>query len=189
MPAHNKSKTSINLLVQEGFEHTTFGKILTWLLSAGRTIVIVTELVVITAFLSRFWLDKTLTDLSEANNSKKAQIEANAGFEQEFKSAQIRLAAVKQIDQSKLKSSSILKSITSFLPQDVKLADIAVNKNQITVHGRSETEAGIAGFINAFDASSDFKNTALSDLALDTLGTQTIKFTVKTELSGEKEIK
>src|SRR5688500_5727921 len=109
MPAHNKNKTAINLLSREGFEYTQLGKTLAWLLSAGRTIVIVTELVVITAFLSRFWLDKTLTDLSQANNSKKAQIEASQAFEQEFKNAQIRIASAKKIDETKLGTGEILR--------------------------------------------------------------------------------
>ena len=99
MPA-SKTKT-INLLIQEGFEHTQLGKILNWLLTAGRTIVVVTELVVITAFLSRFWLDKTLTDLNEQNALKKAQVEASLPFEKDFRAIQSRLSEYKKIETSK----------------------------------------------------------------------------------------
>src|SRR3990167_9181041 len=97
MPAHNLNKKTINLLVLEGFEHSPVGKVLHWLLSAGRTIVIFTELIVIISFLSRFWLDRTLTDLSEQNNNKRAQIEASRQFEENFKSVQQRLSLVNQI--------------------------------------------------------------------------------------------
>ena len=49
-------KEEINLLPQKGFEATTAGRILAWILSTFRIIVIITELLVMVAFLSRFWL-------------------------------------------------------------------------------------------------------------------------------------
>lgn len=176
-----KQKT-INLFVQEGFEHSTAGKLLEWLLSAGRTIVVLTELVVIIAFVSRFWLDKTLTDLSQQNTSKKVQIEAASAFEKDFKSVQNRLDIIKQLENDKIGTSQVVSAITQALPNDVILTSLLIANNKITIQAESLTENGIAAVISYLQNSKQFTNTTLSDIALENKGQQFIKFTVKSEL-------
>ena len=81
-------KEEINLLPQKGFASTTAGRILAWILSTFRIIVIVTEIIVMVAFLSRFWLDAQNTDLDEEITQKQALIAASLGFEKRFKQTQ-----------------------------------------------------------------------------------------------------
>ena len=74
-PTNNKAiKTTIEFIPQEDWEKTSFGKFLKWLLNVGRWIVIVTELIVIIAFVSRFKLDRDLTNLNEKVKQKQAII-------------------------------------------------------------------------------------------------------------------
>ena len=80
-----RKKRQINLLPQEEFAASTLGRVLNWLLTTFRYIVIVTEIVVMTAFLSRFWLDAKSTDLNELIKQKQAVIAASADFEKEFR--------------------------------------------------------------------------------------------------------
>ena len=71
MAARKKNK-EINLLPQEQFAASTTGRVLAWVLSTFRMIVILTEMIVIIAFLSRFWLDIKSNDLTdEVDNQKK----------------------------------------------------------------------------------------------------------------------
>jgi hypothetical protein len=67
-------KQEINLLPREEFEKKPIGKFLTWALSIGRYIIIFTELIVILAFLSRFKLDRDLSDLNQSIREKQAVI-------------------------------------------------------------------------------------------------------------------
>lgn len=180
MPA--QTQKTINLLFQNDFEHSTIGKLLQWLLSAGRTIVILTELVVIIAFLSRFWLDKTLTDLSETNESKRVQLEASLPFEQDFKSVQTRINLIKQLGQDNVKSSSIITTVVQLIPSDISLANIAVSDKKITIQGSALSEASLSGFLNSLESSKKFTNISLSDIALENRVRQTIKFTLKSDL-------
>src|SRR3989304_5055627 len=90
MAAHKKEE-QINLLPEKGFEQTTTGRILTWILSSFRIIVIVTEIIVMIAFLSRFWLDAQNTDLTEELQQKQAVLSASKAFDAEFKDTQKRL--------------------------------------------------------------------------------------------------
>ena len=52
-----------NLFPKEPWERGAVGQLLTWVLSVGRYVVVFTELIVISAFLYRFGLDRNLTDL------------------------------------------------------------------------------------------------------------------------------
>lgn len=175
---------SINLIIKEGFEHTQLGKLLDWLLSAGRTIVVITELIVIAAFLSRFWLDRTLADLNEQNTAKKNQIEASLMFEKDFRNIQTRLTLYKSIDAGKTNAVKLVKDITSLLPSGVILSNISFSENQLTLRGNSLSEGGVAGFVIALDKS-DYKNSVLSEVSIETAGQQTISFIIKVPLFGK----
>lgn len=159
-------KHKINLLPKEDFENSPLGKLLNWALSAGRIIVILTELVVIGAFLSRFWLDRKLTDLLEENTSRKTQVEAFASFEEEFKTTQSRLAAYKKLDETKKDTVTLLETTSSLLPAEVSLTSISSLENQVTIKGISLSESGIAGFIKGLTSNGEFEKVTLNDISL-----------------------
>ena len=63
MPAKT---VDVNLLEKDDFSESPIGRIVTWAITYGRYIMILTEIVVLLAFISRFSLDRKLTDLNEA---------------------------------------------------------------------------------------------------------------------------
>lgn len=172
----------INLLVREGFAHTTAGKVLSWALSAGRTIVIITELVVIVAFLSRFWFDRQLTDLSDRNKVKKAQIEASATFEKDFRSIQSRLLAYKELVNQKTDAAALLRQVANVLPADTVLTEFYFTNQQLTLRGIALTEAGLSGFINGLEKSEKFSKVALDELSLAGADKRSLSFTIIAEI-------
>ena len=82
MPANQ----NINLLGDSEMDHTPVGRIVNWAVTYGRYIMIGTEIVVLLAFISRFSLDRKLTDLKEEVGQKQEIIEANLPFEGEVQS-------------------------------------------------------------------------------------------------------
>lgn len=168
----------VNLAIREGFEYSTLGKILAWSLSTGRVIVILTELVVILAFLSRFWLDRQLTDLNEQNTSKKRQIEAAAKFEGEFRQAQKRLAAYQKFISSGPGAADIVREAASLLPAGVTLTRIFLAEQDLTFSGDALSEEGLAGFIHALSSSGHLKDIKLTSVSLATEGGQRLVFSV-----------
>jgi methyl coenzyme M reductase subunit C-like uncharacterized protein (methanogenesis marker protein 7) len=77
MPA----KKEISLLPDEENLNTLSARVLRYLTTIGRVIIILTELAVISAFLSRFWLDRKNADLSETIRQQKAILESTQEFE------------------------------------------------------------------------------------------------------------
>ncbi|PIV07189.1 hypothetical protein COS53_02975 [Candidatus Shapirobacteria bacterium CG03_land_8_20_14_0_80_35_14] len=122
------TKKEISLLPDESNSHSFFARTIRYLTTIGRYIIVFTELIVISAFISRFWLDRQNSDLSEVLRQQKAILESTTEFEKEFLSLQSRL---KYIDiQYKNQPNYIinLKSIVSSLPPDVFLQNMTIAK-------------------------------------------------------------
>jgi hypothetical protein len=154
---------AINLLPQEEFNVSTLGRTLKWAMGTFRIIVIVTEMVVMAAFLSRFWLDAQNSDLTNSIKVKSAQITAQAGLEKEFRNTQSKINIFKEIKKTP-KSSPIVDVITSKLPADVTLTGISVSNGMAQVKGTSISEVGIAQFVSNLSADPTFKSVNLGQI-------------------------
>lgn len=154
---------AINLLPQEEFDVSILGRILKWAMGTFRIIVIVTEMIVMGAFLSRFWLDAQNSDLSSAIKIKSAQIIAQAATEKEFRNVQSKVNIFKQIKQTP-RTSPMVDTIILKLPANVTLTGISVLENVIEVKGVSISELGIAQFVANLKASTIFKGVDLGQI-------------------------
>jgi hypothetical protein len=167
MPAKTKpnKKDQINLLPQEGLSATTGGRILLWLLSTFRVIVIVTELFVVAAFVSRFWLDAKNTDLSEKIQNNKSVIESFQDFEKEFKNVQERLAIYNLYSKDKGKIIEAVNSVISSKPPEVTFSSITAGENDIRISAKSVSELGIQQFIVNLNSNENIENTSLGNIS------------------------
>jgi Tfp pilus assembly protein PilN len=155
---------AINLLPQEEFNISIVGRILDWAMGTFRIIVIVTEMIVMAAFLSRFWLDAQNSDLNNSIKVKSAQIAAQADVEKEFRSIQSKLSIVQQI-KAAIPSSQRVDAVTSKLPTGVNLTAITVTENSVQLKGTSDTELGIAQFVANLKADTSLKNVDLGQIS------------------------
>ena len=164
MAAHKKKEQiQINLLPERGFEQTTTGRVLAWILSTFRIIVIVTEIIVMTAFLSRFWLDAQNTDLTEELQRKKALLVASQGFEEEFRDVQKRISIFKESTESHEMVSKSLSIIRSYLPPEVFLSRISISQGGIELEGESYTERSLQQLIVNLESTDLFENVAIGE--------------------------
>ncbi|HKC05101.1 MAG TPA: PilN domain-containing protein [Patescibacteria group bacterium] len=157
-----KSKR-INLLPQEEFEASIMGRVLRWAMGTFRIIVIITEMIVMGAFLSRFWLDAQNSDLSDKIKVQNAEITAQADFEKEFRGVQTKLKIFNNIHQAST-SFKTLKTIASKIPTDVVLTSLTINSTATDIKGASGSESGIAQLISNLKAEPTFKTVDLGSL-------------------------
>jgi Tfp pilus assembly protein PilN len=155
---------AINLLPQEEFNISIIGRTLKWAMGTFRIIVIVTEMIVIAAFLSRFWLDAQNSDLNNSIKIKSAQIVAQANVEKEFRSIQSKLNIVQQISAA-TPTSQRIDAITSKLPTGVNLITISILGSSAQVKGSAATELGIAQFVANLKADPSFKSVDLGQIS------------------------
>ncbi len=172
-------KKEISLLPTEEFEKTRLGRFLKWALSFGRWIVILTELIVILCFLSRFKLDRDLTDLGDKIKEQQAIIASFGDLEENFRNLQKRLATVDQLEKEQLLTSTLLAELSETIPLDVSLDEMTVKEKEIEISGLALSEAGFGSLIKELDKSEKFKRITLHNVSKEETGAIKFKLTTK----------
>lgn len=148
-----KKIIEINLLPQKEFEASTFGRVLKWLVSTFRYIVITTEMVVMVAFLSRFYLDAKSADLIDSINQKQAIISSYQAFETQFRSTQNKLKSFVNFTGNSAIVTPVIEDISSKIPANITITEMSINgqKLEITAFAQDQSSTGV--FINNLNSS------------------------------------
>ncbi|NMB83045.1 MAG: hypothetical protein GYA14_14630 [Ignavibacteria bacterium] len=152
----------INLLPQDEFEASIIGRTLKWAMGTFRIIVITTEMIVMAAFLSRFWLDAQNSELSNSIKIASSQISAQSAFENAFRSAQKKINIIKQISSSP--QSAKLDYISGKIPDTVTLSSINLLADSAQVKGTSVSEMNVAQFIANLKTDKSIKKVDLESI-------------------------
>jgi Tfp pilus assembly protein PilN len=169
---------SINLLPQEEFDASILGRTLKWAMGSFRIIVILTEMIVMAAFLSRFWLDAQNSDLDNSIKIASAQISAQSAFEKEFRGVQKKLNIFKQITAS-IPKSSRLEFVASKIPSDIVLSSMNVQDNTVMLKGIAGSEVSVAQFISNLKSDKTVKKVDLDSLGSSDQNQALITFLIK----------
>jgi len=176
--------TTIEFIPQEEWEKTSFGKFLKWLLNIGRWIVIVTELIVILAFLSRFKLDRDLTNLNESSKQKQAIINSSANLEKEFRFLQKRLTVIESLQKSQNEAKQVLDIFTELTPIGVQLSNFSYTDKKITLTAAANSDLAFATFLKNLKGSPQLKSLSIAKVSTNEEQGGTIVFNLKTELKN-----
>jgi len=146
---------SINLLPKDPFYQTPLGKILKWALSIGRYIVIFTELIVILSFVTRFSLDRRVTDLNDALFQKQTLIESYGDLEANVRQTQDKIDQYQQIEQQS-NIAEVFPKLSAITPRDVTLDELVVKSDSVTLSGLTQSQNSLSLLINNIQLSPDF---------------------------------
>lgn len=125
MPA----KKEISFLPEEEDINSLPSRVLRWLTTVGRFVIVFTELIVICAFLSRFWLDRTNSDLSEVIRQQKAILDSTADFEKEYSQLQKRLSYIKSFYSSQPEYQSKVETLVESTPEDIFFNNLNISRD------------------------------------------------------------
>ncbi|MCX8009076.1 MAG: PilN domain-containing protein, partial [Patescibacteria group bacterium] len=163
MSSSSAQTININLLGHQE-DNAPISRIINWAITYGRYIMITTEIVVLLAFISRFSLDRKLTDLREEINQKKIILESNQKFEEEFKSIQKKLDTTKSILERISKPYEPLFTIQKILPQDVYLTEFSISEKKIILSGVAGTIKSFSDFSSLLSSSKEFKHIEVTNI-------------------------
>lgn len=149
----------VNLLPEDDLEQKSGGKFLKWSLSWGKKIVILTELLVVMAFLSRFKLDSDVANYSEEIDRRKTIIMASEDFEKQFRSVQARISKVNKLN-SLPEAVTIYSSVNSLIPGGVAVEQTTITGTQVKIEGTGE-DKDLSSMIQSFKSSPHFKGIIL----------------------------
>jgi Tfp pilus assembly protein PilN len=162
-------KRQISLLPKEEFEQTPIGKFLIWALSIGRWIIVLTEFIVICAFLSRFYLDRRIADLAEEISQKKAMVVSMAEFEQEFRSFQERLKTAEGL-AANADQVWLLDLVSQTLPADVSLTSFSFDEGNLRLSALVLSQTGLNSFLTNLSQNPNFTQLNISKIAKEESG-------------------
>lgn len=125
-------KKEISLLPESEDPNSFVVRFFNWVTTIGRGTIVLTEFIVILAFISRFWLDRKNSDLSEISRQKQAILESVIPFEGEFVQLQQRLTYIKDFYNNQPEYSKQINSIVTSTPQDLFFERLSISKNEKT---------------------------------------------------------
>lgn len=181
MPPAAKEIRGVELLPKENWEKGSLGRVFTWLLTTGRKIVIFTELLVILAFLSRFKLDRDLTDLNESLKQKQAIIQSSATFEKRFRQLQNQLTRLAELQRDQSDGATTINEIAQITPIDVYLDAFNWEEKAFKLNATALSEAGLSTLIQNLKKSPQTQSLRLTQIQANSSKQIGFKF----ELQGE----
>lgn len=153
----------LNLLPKEPWEKGALGQFLTWVLSVGRYVVIFTELIVISAFLYRFGLDRILTDLRASIKDKQTMVTDFGDLESSFRLVQKKLTTIKAVSDQPVVLNA-LDTLSRITPTDAVFISTTINNKTVVIAGTVASQAGLATLLNQAQSQAEFSDVILENV-------------------------
>jgi len=186
LPAFFGHKKSINLLPKDSFESSSVGIILSWALVFGKWSVIITQLIVMSAFLWRFGLDRQMTDLKKQIAKNVAIIKSYEQIERDFVLTQKRVAKAKEVidDQERIVKS--LNGLALITPYDVWYEKLTISKTNVSFAAYSKSLAGFSQLLTTLQKNEAYKSVSIGKIQDG--GSQNAKMQFEINLGLEEKV-
>ncbi|RJP47240.1 MAG: hypothetical protein C4584_00715 [Armatimonadetes bacterium] len=184
-PGVKKTLFKVNLLIIKGEQIKLHLKLLKWILSSGRYIIIIVELIVISAFVARYKLDSDLLNIQEQISEQVPFIKSLENDELLIRQTQFQLNTIRQIKNEAPDFARILSTIAKLTPRNTQLINIGINrtenigKTNLSISGRTVSNLELSAFINALEEEPIFTEVTLTNISFEG---QTV-FTITAALS------
>lgn len=143
-------------------------KVINWSLSVGRALVIITELIALSAFLLRFGLDQQLIDLHTQIKQSQAIVSAFKNNEDEYRNLQERLSIASNFSLIGEKRIQIYRAILALASPGITFNKISLTAESITIEIRVSSVTALSDFINTLKSS-----TLIASVSIDKIETKT----------------
>lgn len=163
-------KKEVSLLPESENPNSFSSRLLKWLTNTGRVVIIITELLVVAAFISRFWLDRKNADLSEVIRQQQAILNSTKEFEKEYSFLQQKLKIIKEFYANDLGYEDKIDSLIRSTPQDIIYNSLTISKdknnNKITssISLIAYNESSIVDFITNLTLNPDIESVSLNQI-------------------------
>jgi len=181
MPA---KQLSINLLGDITNTNSPFTRIMIWITTYGRYIMITTELIVLLAFASRFSLDRRLSDLKESITQKQEILEVNADLEKSIRAVQNKTNGIKTLLQDQSIPVDALTLTHTLIPLGTNLETLTIEKDVVKADVMAHSSDSFTQFISNFSQTSLLTNVEVGKVGKNALGIQ-FAFTAKIKKTGK----
>ena len=141
-----KNPASINLLKQQ---RSLIDRFIGWALTVGRLLVIITEVVALSAFIYRFSLDRQLIDLHSKITQEQAIVNYLKDNEKTYRNLQDRLSLASTYSTLGVNRYQVFKDIASFAPLGMSFNNLSLYEDRIRVDANVDSVSSLSIFVNA----------------------------------------
>ena len=141
-----KSSASINLLKRQT---SLIDRFITWALTIGRLLVIVTEIVALSAFIYRFSLDRQLIDLNAKITQEQAIVNYLKDNEKTYRNLQDRLTTATNYSTLGVNRFKIFSDIVGFTPAGMSFNNLTLYENRVKIDANIDSVSSLSTFVNS----------------------------------------
>lgn len=174
MPAQKKNllkQFSLNLLYPQSTPQAIYLKFIKWLLNYGRFIVIIVEIVVVGAFVTRFKLDSDNADLEQKIKNQIPYIQSLKKAETFIRRTQFKLGTIQKVLGDDPDWHILLGHIDQQMPEGVKLQALSFDKQPVSwnfrLSGNAVSNSDLALFLGGLRQDNLVKDLNLVSLSFD----------------------
>lgn len=183
MPA-NKKKININLLLQDEIRGDFTGQLISWALTYGRYIIIITQIFVLSVFFLRFKLDRDYTDLKESVAQKQALIESVSDLEKEVRQTQTRLSHVRQITTNQQGLLQVIRFLQQNVPSTTVFSSLTLTPEKMSLTAVVANLREFSFLLSTLQKNNKFSEVTLEDLSRRGDGRVGFRITAKVNLKA-----
>lgn len=188
--AQKPSELNINLLPKDDLVSSSTSAV-HWVLTIGRYLIIVTEIVAISTFLLGIYLAKEKNDLKGSIQQKQAQVKSfqtcdasapDQFCEDRFRKVQEQINQVATIRNSQFENNQVLTEFAKLLPIGLSLDSLGIDQNNLTFSGSFPDPQQLQTMINSFNTSPKISALDITSLSKDATGSY--KFTAAAAINA-----
>lgn len=153
---------SINLV--RGRRPRVFDQFINWALTVGRAVVILTELVALSAFFYRFFLDQQLIALHDKILQEQSIVNQLQKNENTYRNLQNRLKLATSIISNDHLSVSRYQDILAMITPDIALKTLIIDPNSMTMTMDVPTVLTLGTLVNNFKAYPPVTNVSIDKI-------------------------
>ena len=161
----------IDFLRSQDQSQRVYSKLIKWLLSKGRFILVFVELLVLIAFISRFKLDADLAAIKEQTEQYIPYVESLRPDENLIRQLQFQIAKIKEVKQDHPDYSAILQKISTLTPISITISNLNLQKNaemvDFKITGVSQINQAISAYVFSLRKDLSFTNVNLETISFD----------------------
>lgn len=157
-----RKEISINL-VEENLSFVD--RFISWSLTIGRIVVILTEVIALTAFLYRFSLDRQLIDLHSKIKQEQAVVDYLKDYEQTFRDIQNRLSLSYNFGGAADNRIKLLKDVVSFAQSGMVFNTLSLQEDRIRMSITASSISAVSDFINRLKSYPRISNVNIEKVA------------------------
>ena len=169
--SENTIKLNIDLLNPQSEPSKIAVKLIRWVLSAGRYLIVFVELLVLVAFVSRFKLDSDIDETQGEIDAKIPFVQSLKGDEDLIRRFQFQVASIKDLKPKRPDFISIVNKIAAQTPEGIIFSNMtftsSTGKVSLKLTGVAQNNDQLATLIFGLKSDPVFSGVNLGSISLD----------------------